>query len=267
MERVARLETFARIGYLARAIVYFLIGYITLATGQSEGTASILEDIQDLPAGTVLLAFTALGLFGYGVFRLYGAAIDIQGEGDDAKGIGKRIGHAASGIAHLILAFLAAKIAFSDGGGGSGSGSTSSEAAQTVLALPGGTAVLVLVGIGFLLGGVNQGVKAATGKFMRLLDADAPGWTEWIGRIGYAARAAVFVALGWQILQSAFGGDTGDLSFEAALQSMREIGWLYTAVAVGLLVFGIFSLVMARYRRIRNENVIERVKNKAVPLL
>lgn len=259
MERVARIQTFARIGYLARAIVYFLIGYLTLATNKAEGTASVLADIRELPLGAPLLLITAVGLFGYGVFRLYDAAADLQDDGTHAKGLAKRLGHAASGIAHLILCFLATRIALA--GGGSGNGGT--EAAQSILSLPGGVAVLVVAGVGFFGAALNQAVKAATGKFMDLLDPEAPGWAEALGRIGYAARAAVFGALGWQVLDFALGGTRDTLSFQAALDALRDMGALYTAVAVGLLVFGLFSLVMARYRTIRGTHLIERIRSGA----
>lgn len=263
MERVARIETFARIGYLARAFVYFLIGALTLATRRSEGTASVLADIRELPLGTPLLLATAVGLFGYGVFRLYGAAVDIQDHGDGVKGLVQRAGHAASGIAHLILCFVATRIALA--GGESGNGGT--EAAESVLSLPGGVAVLVLAGIGFLGAALNQAVKAATGKFMDLLDAEAPRWTEILGRVGYAARAAVFAALGWQVLAFALGGERETLSFQSALDALRAMGGLYTAVAIGLLVFGVFSLVMARYRKIRSQHLLERIRSGAIGFL
>ncbi len=258
MDNVVKIENFARAGYLARAIVYFLIGYLTLSSGQSEGTASVLTDIRDMPLGTPLLMLTAFGLFGYGLFRAYGAAIDIRDDGEDAKGLAKRIGHAASGITHLILAYLATKIALSGGSSGSGGGGT--EAAQNILELPGGSVALGIVGVGLIGAAINQGVKAATGKFMKLLDVEAPQWTAVIGRVGYAARAAVFAALAWQVLDFTFGGERQELSFQAALDSLRDMGWLYDAVAVGLLVFGVFSLIMARYRRIREANVIERLR-------
>ncbi len=256
MDNVVKIETFARIGYLARALVYFLIGYLTLSSGHSEGTASVLADIRDMPLGTPLLLLTAAGLFGYGIFRSYGAAIDIRDDGEDAKGLAKRIGHAASGIAHLVLAYLATKIALS--GGDAGNGGT--EAAENILDLPGGAILLAVVGLGMIGAAANQAVKAATGKFMDLLDTDAPHWTEVIGRVGYAARAAVFAALAWQVLDFTFGASHEELSFQAALDSLRETAWLYNGVALGLLTFGVFSLVMARYRRIRATNVVERLR-------
>lgn len=259
MNRVTQLETFARIGFFARGVVYIMLGYLTLATGRSEGTSTVLDDLQALPGGSIILAVTALGLFGYGVFRLYGAAVDLDGDGTDFKGIGKRIGHAASGVAHFVLCYLAVRIMM-------GSGASSTDPGDTARSLPGGAILLIVVGIGFALAAIEQAIQAATAKFMNRLAADAPSFAEIVGRIGYAARAVVFVILAWQVLRAGMGQDRGKLSFEAALDMLRDTGWGYSAVAAGLLVFGIFSLIMARYRTIRSEDVLERAKAGAMRL-
>ena len=259
MNRVTQLETFARAGYMARGIVYIMLGYLTLATGRSEGTSSVLDDLRALPAGDVILALTAVGLFGYAVFKLYGAAVDLQGDGNDLKGSGKRIGHAASGITHLVLCYLAVQIVTGNGGG-SGSG----DAGDTARALPGGSVLLIVVGVGLAFAAIEQAMQAATAKFMELLDAGTPPFAEAAGRIGYAARAVVFAILAWQVLRAGIGSNGGELSFETALDTLRETGWGFTAVAAGLLVFGIFSLIMARYRTIRNEDVLQRSKAGAM---
>jgi hypothetical protein len=261
MNRVTQLETFARMGYLARGIVYIMLGYLTLATGRSEGTSTVLDDLRGLPGGDVILGVTALGLFGYAVFKLYSAALDLEGDGTDAKGAGKRIGHAASGIAHLVLCYLAVRIMTGDGDGGGGGGP-----GDTARTLPGGAVLLVIVGIGLALAAIEQAIQAATAKFMRLLTAGTPPFAEAIGRIGYAARAVVFAILSWQVLRAGLGDNQGELSFEAALGTLRDTGWGFTAVAAGLLVFGVFSLIMARYRTIPNEDVLQRAKAGAMRL-
>jgi hypothetical protein len=258
MDRVTHLETFARAGYAARGLVYLMLGYLTLATHRSEGTSTVLEDIRNLPAGAPLLAMTAFGLAGYGIYRLYCAALDLDGKGDDPKGIVQRVGQAVSGVAHLGLCYLAGRIAFV--GDESAGQDRSAEAARTALTIPGGEVLIIIVAAGFALAAVQQVVKAVTGDFMQLMDADAPNWTDAAGRIGYAARALVFAILAWNISWAAFGGGTRELTFQAALDALRQVNWLYAAVASGLLIFGVFSLVMARYRRIRDENVLARLR-------
>lgn len=260
MSRVTNIENFARAGYLSRAVVYGLLGYLALTTAESEGTTGVLEQIETMSAGTVLLSLVGLGLLGYGIFRLYGAWLDLQGHGSDAKGIAVRIGHAASGLAHVFLCYFAFNAVFGGSGGSSGEGESAGQAAGTLASLPMGGILLGLVGLGFVAAAVNQAVKAYTANFMALLDADAPAMAKQVGRAGYAARAVVFAVLGWQIASAALSGDAESVGgIGQVLNSLRSTNWLYIAVAIGLLLFGLFSLVMARYRRIRNDNVLERL--------
>lgn len=258
MNRVARFETFARLGFLARGTVYMLLGYLALTTAGGEGATSVLQAIEDMPAGAVLLAAMAVGLVGYGLFRLATAALDLENAGRGAKGVANRIGQAASGLAHLVLAWIAVSLAMGDGGGGGGGGE--GEAARTAMTYPGGEALVLAVGIGFVLGGIEQLIRAWTSKFMRHLKAGAPRQVEWLGRAGYAARGVVFLILGWQILKAATGDRAGRLGFEPALAALGEIGWAYTLVALGLILFGLFSLALAIYHRICDEDVIARLR-------
>ena len=130
--------------------------------------------------------------------------------------------------------------------------------------MPGGLALLAIVAIGFLGAAVQQATKAVTAKFMQLLDADTPGFAEYLGRAGYAARAVVFAVIGYQLGAMALSGDKSDVGgIGKVLDLLRETQWLYVLVALGLLLFGLFSLVMARYRTIRNEDVLERLKAAA----
>lgn len=262
MNRVTQVQNFARVGYLARAIVYFLIGYIALTTGRGSGATDILGQIEEMPGGHFLLALTGLGLLGYGIFRIYGAAIDIEGGGSEAKGIVKRLGHVASGLGHLFLAYVAIKSAFGSGGGGSSGGED--QAASLILGFPGGAYVLGFIGLCFIGAGFEQGVKAYTGKFMKLLDVDTPKFVEYLGRLGFAARAVVFLVIGWFAVQAAFAEEGSAVrGVGGAIASLRDDGWLFTLVAIGFLLFGLFSLCMARYRTIRNDDVIERLKSAA----
>lgn len=263
MSRITQVQNFARAGYLARAVVYFLIGYIALTTGKGSGASDILDHIESLPGGLFLLALTGIGLLGYGIFRLYGAAIDIEGAGDGAKGVIKRLGHVASGLGHLFLAYQALKAVLEGGDGGS-SGGGSDAAASMILGFPGGGIVLAFVGLCFLGAGVEQGIKAYTGKFMKLLEADTPTFVAYLGRAGYAARAVVFLVIGWFTFTAALAEEgSGVRGVGGAIASMQDDGWLFTLVAFGFLLFGVFSLCMARYRTIRNEDVLERLKRAA----
>ena len=59
----------------------------------------------------------------------------------------------------------------------------------------------------------------------------------------------VFAIIGWSLVQSAwFSSQSQVKGLGEAVLSLRDMGTLYTLVAIGLLLFGLFSLVVARYR-------------------
>lgn len=250
MERIARLETLARAGYAARGIVYLLLGYLALSSGSGQGTTDVFRRLQDIPAGTLVLLLTAFGLLGYGIFRLFSGWLDLDGKGQDAGGRFQRAGQIASGLGHFLLSLGALRLAIGSGGGGGGGASSSS--------LPGGDILLIIVGLLVIVAGLGNLMEAWKAGFRKNLDARAPDWTHWAGRAGYAARGIVFLLVGWQLLT--LPGAAAKAGTESALSALSQREWLFTAVALGLLLFGLFSLIMARYARIRDENVLTRLK-------
>ena len=53
----------------------------------------------------------------------------------------------------------------------------------------------------------------------------------------------------WSLVQSAWLSQSGKVKgLGEAILALREMGGLFTLVAIGLMLFGAFSLVMARYR-------------------
>lgn len=262
MLSVGKLEAMTRAGFAARGIMYLLIGFLSLGAGRAEDGSGALRYL-DSGSGEILLALMALGFVGYGLWRLSEAAVDTEGHGSDAKGVVVRIGGAVSGIIHLGLGLLSAKLALSDGGS-SGGGSSSEQGAQTALGLPGGSFLLTAAAIVLIGVGLYQLAKAWKADFLKHLEPGATrqAWVVWIGRAGYAARGVVFAIMGWFLWQAARetqASEAGDMG--AALTSLP--GTLQVVVAAGLMLFGLFSLVEARFRRINDPQVVERLRRKA----
>ena len=238
-----------RVGYFSRAILYSLLGIIALTSTQriAEGTNGIFRAIQDFPAGTVILWLMVLGLVAYALFRLCSPLFDIENEGSDAKGWAKRIGHAGSAVAHFALAYAAYKFATtsqgSDGGG-------AQEAASGVLSFEFGGAVLGILGLILILTGAFQFKKAFTGEFMHRIGPGAPNGTRILGGAGYAARGVVYFVIGYSLVRAGFGsaGTEQIKTLGDAVASLADNGIWLTLTAIGLLMFGLFSLVLARYR-------------------
>jgi hypothetical protein len=250
VDKSEKFITLVRVGYAARGLVYLLLGYIALSTGgeAEAGGKAVFDWLQDVPLGTIVLWVMALGLVAYAAFKFISAIADVQRHGSDKKGLVTRVGEFASGCAYSFLAY--ACFQFATGAKSSASGEEGSQQmAGTVLSASLGPVVIGLIGLGFFVGAFMQAKGAATASFMHRVSGRAPTGIEAVGRAGYAARAVVFAIIGWSLVKSAWFSQSSEIKgLGQALLSLRDTGPLYTVVAIGLVLFGLFSLVIARYR-------------------
>lgn len=253
----------ARLGFAANGAVYVLVGLLALqaaasAGGETTDKRGALQSIADWPGGTFILALLALGLVGYGAWRIVEAATDAEGHGRDAKGLAVRAAHGAYGVIYALLALAAARLAMGNSSGGGSASGTESWTAR-LLALPAGKWLVIAAGLAIVAFGVGQLVRAAKAdvtKRLDLHDLDA-GQREWVvrlGRLGHAARGVVFGIVGWFLVRAAMqhdaeqAGGLGDAL--SALQAAPYGKWLLGVVALGLVAYGLFNIVRARYRTI-----------------
>ena len=258
---VPKLEALARIGFAARGVMYILIGVLALRSGRTEDGAGAMATLSG-GSGSILLAIMALGFLGYGMWRLSEAAVDSENHGHDLAGVAVRAGGAVSGAIHLLLSGLAASMAMGSKGGSDDGGTRESVAAT--LDLPGGELLLFAAAVALLVTGLVQLGKAVRADFLRHLDGRAAGrrWIKALGRAGYAARGIVFLTIGCFLMKAAVESDAGEAGGIAEVLDWLSPG-TRTAVAAGLLLFGLFSLVEARYRRINDPKVVDRLRRKA----
>jgi hypothetical protein len=263
MNRVRRIETWARLGYAARGLVYLLLGWIALSSGRTLSTGEAVKAFDDLPGGDLLLVVLALGLFGYGLYKIYSALLDLDDEGHEPKGLVVRAVKTLGGLAYWLLSFIAVRqIAGQDqaaeSGSSAGSGGADQEAANQVAQATGGDLLLTLAGLALLALAAAQFWIAYKAKFMQEMPG-APPIVKPAGQVGYAARALVGTIVGWFVLKAGMDGERLR-NFGDALALVRDdYPWLFKAVAIGLVLFGLTSLVMARYRRIEDEDVVARL--------
>lgn len=260
LERAAPwIERLARVGFVAKGVAYVVTGYIAaraaMGVGHATGSRGAFRVILDQPFGRVMLWAVVVGLAGYGLWRLISAATDSERRGTKPKGIALRIGHAASGVGHLL--FAADAVSLLRGTGGSGDGNSRGLVAHG-LAAPFGRWLVVGAGIGIIGYGLWQLYKAAfkdLEKHLRMrteLTHEQCKWLVRIGRFGTGARGAVFVLIGVFAARAGWAADpsrAGGLS--EALRSLEAKSYtpvVLGSIAVGLIAYGIFQFVCARYR-------------------
>jgi hypothetical protein len=245
MNAAHRLTTLTRLGFAARGLLYLVIGFLVISAGQAEGPSGALDYLAQ-GGGRLLLGLIAAGLIAYGIWRLADAALDVERRGSSGKALAERIGAAVSGIVHLGLAWQAVRLIQ---GASSGSGDGAADGAQTALQFPGG-GMLLLLAAAILIGvGVYQLIKAVKGGFLKHLEPAIAGrpWVSWAGRAGYTARGLVFIIIGFFVGKAGFDEQSSEAGGMAEALAWLDSPW-DVLIALGMIGFGIFSLVEARYR-------------------
>lgn len=252
MQSIGRLDWIAKCGFVARGLLYILFGLIALTTRSKadEGQAAVFEALRDAPAGGVLLILTAIGLAAYGVFRLVCGWLDIERKGSDLKGWAGRLAQAGSGAIHLGLAWSAIqfyrglKRSYDHAGD-----EHTRDAVRTIFDLQLGDLALHLIAAAFLAAGALQFRKAWKKSHMKQCRTDTPEIACTFGRIGLVSRGVVFAIVAWSFLRTAQTHEVGQAhALGGAIGSLQTNGALFLAVCVGLILFGVFSLMLARYR-------------------
>ncbi|GHB85026.1 DUF1206 domain-containing protein [Persicitalea jodogahamensis] len=256
------IETAARTGLTAKGVVYSLVGILTfmaafeMGSGDDKGGKSqALNWIEEQPFGQVLLGFVAVGLLCYSVWRLVEAFLDTEDKGNDAKGLAVRSRYVFSGLVYGASTYYAAKLLFGSTSG-DGGGDTRETVAQKLLEQPFGQWLVGIVAVGVMAVGVYQIYYSVSDKHRKKiqeskLDNRVKETLLASGKVGYIARGIVWLLIGYLFLQAALQSDSSEAGGSDSAFSFLEQqwgSWVLAVVALGLLCYGIFMFVRARYQ-------------------
>jgi hypothetical protein len=253
-------EGLARAGYAARGVIYALIGVLAFRLARGTGDArpnqqGAMNKIAHQPFGHALLIAVAIGLAGYAIWRLAQALVGHTPEYGRHSAM-DRIGAAGSFVAYAAFAVLAVTILH---GSAQNSSSKPSKTTAGVLHWPAGRELVGAVGLLFIGIAVFQAYLGLSRKFLEYSKTAEMGEATlraftWIGRIGLTARAIAFALIGLFTLKAARDYNPHDaVGLDGALARLTNHAYGTAAlivVALGLIVFGIYSFADARYRKI-----------------
>jgi hypothetical protein len=255
-------ERFGRLGFVAKGVLYAIIGVLAIKVaigqgGSPEDHEGALVTLADEPFGMVLLVVLALGLSGYALWRLVEVVFGRQ----DKAGVEDYSERAASVGRAIVYGALAAVAWAIVAGGGGGASSSGSEKEQTAMVLgwPGGVALVTIVGLIVIGIAAYQGYRAATQGFLDDLDVARMSENERrtatsLGTAGHAARGVVFALIGVFLVKAALEYNPREaIGLDGALKELAGQPYgsvLLGLVATGLLLYGLYCLVEARYRKL-----------------
>ena len=254
----------ARCGYAAKGVVYLVIGILAVQLALGAGGAATdqrgaLRTISEQPFGKFLLIIVLIGLLAFALWSFIQAIFDTDGEGKKAKGIIARLGFAAVGVTYALLGFGAFQLVSGSGNGGKSSTTAAQDWTATLLKQPFGQVLVILVGLVVLALACYTLYRAYTAQFqsrlnLATLSAQTRKWVIDIGKAGHAAQGIVFIIVGFFFIEAAFQHNASKAQgLDGALQTLSHQPYgqfLLAIVALGLIAYGVYSFVQARYRRL-----------------
>jgi hypothetical protein len=248
----------ARAGLTARGVLYILIGWVAflVAVGQTSRQADqqgALQLLAGKPYGVVSLWLLAIGFAGYALWRLSEAAFGVAGEG---SGAGPRLKSLVRALIYAGFAYLTFKVI--SGAQGSQT-SKQQDLTATVMHHPGGRWLVGIVGLIIVIAGVALVAEGLRRKFLKNLQTSRMSprtrrIVEWLGITGTAARGLVFALAGVLVIEAAVTYQPAKAGgIDKALLTLRNQPFgefLLILAALGLVVFGIYGLCEARWRKV-----------------
>ena len=251
------LEALARAGFVVSGLVHVLIGGIALglATGSRGGEADqsgALRAVASAPGGAVLLAVGGVAMAALALWHVAEAWFGARQERettDIVKHVARTLGKA---VVYAALAVTALRFAV---GGSSSSEQQTDSMTSTLMASPGGRLLVGVLALVIIAIGGYHVVAGVTRRFEKELEGHRGRQVSRAvtvsGVAGYVAKGVALLAVGALFGWAAITADPDKAGgLDAALSTMASLPAgtvLLALVGVGLILFGVFSILRSRY--------------------
>jgi hypothetical protein len=255
----------ARAGLVAKGISYGLVGVLAIAVaaghgGKATSRTGAVATIADESWGKIVLILLALGFAAYAIWRFVEAVAEREDPADgEAEGLakkwGKRVGYVGRGLIYAGLTYTTVRL-LTESGGQESQNQKARETTAAVFDWPGGRWIVGAAGFAIIGAGLWNLYRGVSTKFEDKwrggMSRTERTWGSRAGVVGHIARGLVFGLIGIFVTKAATDYDAQDaIGFDGALRKLAEAAygpWLLGITAAGLIAYGVFCLVDARYR-------------------
>jgi hypothetical protein len=255
------VERLARFGLVAQGISFGLVAVLAIEValgkgGRATDRQGALRTIAHGSVGRAIVVVLAVGFGAYALWRLAQVFVghDIEERGEKKKW-GKRLASFGKAAIYALLCWAA--ISVLTGGGGNSTGEQ--EATKGILGWPAGRWIVAGIGFAVAAAAIWNFYRGVSGRYRKQLKTGEMSARElrWISRIavtGLLARAVVFGLVSWFFFKAAADYDPKQArGLDGALRKLAHEPYgelLLGIVAAGLLAYGLFCLIQARYREV-----------------
>ena len=248
----------ARAGLTARGVIYILVGWVAVlvALGHSSREADqqgALHLLAGKSYGLVSLWLLGIGFAAYALWRLSEAAFGVTG---DRPGAGPRLKSLARAVIYAGLSYLTFTVI---AGKDRSQSARQQDITATAMQHAAGRVLVGVVGLVIVACAITLVVEGARKKFMKYLQkfqmsARTRRVVKLLGMTGTIARGLVFALVGVLVIDAAVthkASESGGI--DKALLTLRDQPFgefLVMLAALGLIIFGVYGLCEARWRKV-----------------
>jgi len=265
VRRHSWVEPLTQWGWVAKSVVYALMGVTAIRLGQRnptddeaspEGSVAVIANAS---FGRLTLGVLTVGLLLYVIWRAISVAVIT---GNDLTAWGDRIGYTFSAVFYVTLAWTAGKASFT--GLDPQEPSTVEDLSRRIMEVTAGRTMvgiagLITMGVGLYFA-VHKGIgRSFTKKLAGVSNSFAENEPKRktllvAGVVGWVGRGIVTLFVGYFLARAAWRFDADDANgFDQSLRAVAGSGLgggVVIACGTGLIAYGVFCLASARFRRL-----------------
>ena len=250
----------ARAGFAVSGLLHLLVGFVAIQlalgkAGQSgpADQAGAVAQLAAQPQGLLLLWAGFAACVALALWQTSNAVFD-YGQLEARKKVGKKLSAAGKAV---VFAVIALTFAASASGNSQTSGQSTSDFTVSIIKAPGGTFLLIAIGAAIAIAGlvfVVLGVKGSFKKELRLPPSGtARSVVTGLGVVGYVAEGVALFLVGLLFIISTVNANPQESTgLDGGLKALREQPYgvyLLTAVGAGLICYGLYLMVKAKFAR------------------